>query len=58
MAIFGFPDPEGNTNKMPQPPQESVIEAESVESEVASLEEITNAPHSGHLPSRVVGPVH
>ena len=43
--FFGFPDPEGNTNKMPQPPQETVIEAESVESEAASLEEITDAPH-------------
>ena len=57
--FFGFPDPEGNTNKMPQPPQESVIEAESVESEVASLEEITNAPHSGTsaIPRGWTGPL-
>lgn len=57
--FFGFPDPEGNTNKIPQPPQETVIEAESVESEVASLEEITDAPHSGSsaIPRGWTGPL-
>ena len=57
--FFGFPDPEGNTNKMPQPPQETVIEAESVESEVASLEEITDAHHSGTsaIPRGWTGPL-
>ena len=57
--FFGFPDPEGNTNKMPQAPQESVIEAESVESEVASLDEITDAPHLGTsaIPRGWTGPL-
>ena len=57
--FFGFPDPEGNTNKIPQPPQESVIEAESVESEVASLEEITDAPRLGSsaIPRGWTGPL-
>ena len=57
--FFGFPDPEGNANKMPQLPEEPSTEANSIEAEMVAPEEITDDPHlaASAIPRGWTGPL-